>query len=118
MAASNLRRLTKEVEDQYGFLFTEDGARVVPESSNGYSAMDFATVVLQLSHLYLRAVRDRGHTNWYASLDGSESSWQRLDLILKTTHQPQPLPYYSDDELLRHHLPEIERLLKAEGDPQ
>jgi len=113
-AASNLRRLTREVEHQYDFLFSELGGRVVPELSSGSPQMDFATVVIQLHDIYLRALRDRGYTNWYASPNGADNRWQRLDLIFKKTAPPEDLPYYSDYDLLRFHLRDIEKVLQSE----
>jgi hypothetical protein len=113
-AESNLRRLTREVENQYDFLFSEHGGRILPELSSGDPAMDFATVVIELSDLYVRAMRDRGYTQWFVSLNGAEHSWKSLDPILKKISPPESLPY-SEYQGLRFHLSEIQQLLRSKG---
>ena len=112
-AASNLRRLRREVEDRYDFLFSELRGQIVPELSVGSPHMGFATVAVKVNGIYLWAVHDRGYTDWYATLHPANTALQRLDLIFKRSAPPQDLPYYSDYELLRFHLAEIEQVLKS-----
>ena len=43
--------------------------------------MDFATVVVQVGALQLRATRDRGVTGWEIGSSGSQPDWQPLDAV-------------------------------------
>jgi hypothetical protein len=80
-AARNLRRLTKEVESECDCLFRKYGARVVPELSSGMSSFDWATVVVEVRSLQLRALRDRGPLTWQITAPTSRYSWQPLEIV-------------------------------------
>jgi hypothetical protein len=69
-AASNLKRLIKEVESECDYLFSKYDARIVPELSHGMPSFDWATVVVEVRSLQLSASRDRGPITWgdYGSL--------------------------------------------------
>jgi hypothetical protein len=113
-AASNLRELRQEIEEQYGFLFSEHGGRVLDEQSKGHPSFDWASVVIQLDRLYVRASRDRGYTDWYVSPDATSRSWISLGLVLKKIAPTLGSPC-SEYQGLRFHLREIEDVLRSEA---
>jgi hypothetical protein len=113
-AASNLKRLTKEVESDCDYLFTKYGGRIVPELSSGSPYMDFATVVVAVRSLQLRAIRDRGYTSWEITSSASRDSWQSLERVCRTFAPKLGSPP-STFHLLVDHLPEIEQLLAGES---
>jgi hypothetical protein len=111
-ATSNLKRLTEEVESDCDELFRRYGGRILPELSEGSPSMDFATVVVEVRSLQLRASRDRGFTSWQITAPGSRYAWQPLDLVCQQFASNEGL--YSTFRLLRDHLPQIERLFTSE----
>jgi hypothetical protein len=113
-AASNLKRLTKEVESDCDYLFSKYGGRIVPELSNGYPSMDFASVVVEVRTLQLRATRDRGWTEWEITSATSRDSWQSLDLVCRKFAPTQGFSP-SNMRLLVDHLSEIEQLLGGDS---
>jgi hypothetical protein len=111
-AESDLRRLRRDVMHQYKFLFTEHDGRIMPQLSQGVANFDWATVVVEVNRLYLRASRNNGSTEWHVALNHIMGPWHRLDPILRKI----PLdnhPRNSDYDALRYHLPEIERILRS-----
>jgi hypothetical protein len=113
-AASNLRRLTKEVESDCDHLFRKYGGRIVPELSGGSPSMDFASVVVEVRSLQLRASRDRGYTSWEITSPESREPWQSLELVCQRFapmegFSPSPLSQLAD------HLPEIEQLFAGDS---
>jgi hypothetical protein len=112
-AESDLRRLRREVIDQYGFLFSEHGGRILPQLSQAVTNLDWATVVVQVNRIYLRASRDREKTDWHVSLNDQMGPWYRLDQILKKIQPSNNLSHASDHDALRYHLPEIEQILRS-----
>ena len=112
-AASNLKRLTKEVESDCDYLFSKYGGRIVPELSSGSPYMDFATVVIEVRSLQLRAIRDRGFTSWEITPSNSRGPWQSLELVCRNFAPKEGFPP-STFHLLVDHLPEIEQLLARE----
>jgi hypothetical protein len=111
-AASNLKRLTEEVESECDYLFSKYGGRVVPELSNGSPAMDFATVVVEVKSLHLRATRDRGFTGWEITAPASRYPWQPLELVCQRFAHENGRPS-STFRLLVDHFPEIEQLFAS-----
>ena len=108
-AASNLRRLREEVESECAYLFSKYGGRVVPELSNGSPYFDFASVVVEVRSLQLRATRDRGLTGWEITAPLFRYSWQPLELVCQRFAPENGCPP-STFRLLVDHLPEIEHL--------
>jgi hypothetical protein len=109
-AASNLKRLTKEVESDCDFLFSKYGGRIVPELSSGSPSFDFATVVVEVRSLQLRAIRDRGFTSWEVTSSKSPDPWQSLEQVCRR-FAPKEGSLPSTFHVLIDHLPEIEYLL-------
>ncbi len=113
-AASNLKRLTEEVESECDYLFSKYGGRLVPELSNGSPSFDFATVVVEVKSLYLRATRDRGFTDWEITAPASRYPWQPLELVCQR-FEPENGRQSSTLRLLVDHLPEIEQLFASDS---
>jgi hypothetical protein len=113
-ASSHLAKLTREIEQNYSFLFSEYGGRIIPELSGGDPSFDWAFVVLEIGDLRLRAVRDKGSTDWYITSKTRDSSWQQLDtLCRKLASKPeQNNPTFW---IFRNHLSEIEAILADES---
>jgi hypothetical protein len=109
-AESDLRQLRREVIDQYGFLFSEHGGRILPQLSQAVTNLDWATVIVQVNRIYLRVSRDGENTDWHVSLNDQMGPWYRLDQLLKKI-RPNNLPCATNDDALRYHLPEIEQIL-------
>ena len=114
-AESDLRRLRRDVMHQYSFLFKEHGGRIMPQLSQGVANFDWATLVVEIDRLYLRASRNNDRTEWHVSLNHVMGPWHRLDPILKKISSSNNLPCNSDHDALRYHLPEIERILRSGG---
>lgn len=110
-AASNLKRLSKEVESECADLFRRYGGRIVPERSSGHPAMDFATVEVVVGSLQLRAIRDRGFTGWEISTAGSGDPWQPLDAVCQR-FAPDSVWMPASMQLLVEHFREIELSLQ------
>jgi hypothetical protein len=110
-AAANLKRLIEEVKSDCDQVFRAYGGRVLPECSEGSPYMDFATVVVEVRSLQLRASRDRGFTTWQISSPGSRYPWQPLDLVCQQFAPNERLN--STFRLLRDHLPQIEALFAS-----
>ena len=85
----------------------------MPQLSQGVANFDWATLVVEVNRLYLRASDDRGRTEWHVSLNHILGPWYRLDQILKKIPPSTNPPCNSDDDALRYHLPEIERALRS-----
>lgn len=115
-AASNLKRLTKEVESDCDYLFSEYGGRIVPELSSGSPSFDFASVVVEVRSLQLRASRDRGFTSWEITSSNSSDPWQSLERVCQR-FAPKDGPSPSTFHLLVDHLPEIEQFLAGGSSP-
>jgi hypothetical protein len=113
-AASNLKRLTEEVESECDYLFSKYGGRLVPELSNGYPSFDFASVVVEVRSLQLRATRDRGLTSWEVTAPASRYPWQPLELVCQRFAPEKGSPL-STIQLLVDHLPEIEQLFGSDS---
>jgi hypothetical protein len=109
-SANNLTRLTQEVESDYGFLFDEFGGKIVPEQSSGNPSFDWAILVIDVKGLLVKAVRDRGFTEWYISLNDSKHPWEPLNQVLERI-LPDKDANYSMYRALKEHLPDIERTL-------
>ncbi len=112
-AESDLRRLRRNVMRQYRFLFTELGGRIMPQLSQGVANFDWATLVVEVNRLYLRASDDNGSTEWHVSLNHIMGPWYRLDPIVRKISGTNNFPCNSDHDALRYHLPEIERVLRS-----
>ncbi|HEV2575764.1 MAG TPA: hypothetical protein VGU25_01020 [Acidobacteriaceae bacterium] len=112
-AESDLRRLRRDVMHQYSFLFKEHGGRIMPQLSQGVPNLDWATLVVEVNRIYLRASDDGGRTEWHVSLNHILGPWYRLDQILKKISRSTNQPCNSDHDALRYHLPEIERVLRT-----
>jgi hypothetical protein len=80
-AARNLKRLTSETESDCKYLFEMYGGRVVPELSSGSPYFDFASVMVEVRSLWLRATRDRGTTEWEITSRSSGSPWYPLESV-------------------------------------
>jgi hypothetical protein len=111
-AAANLKQLIKEVKSDCDEIFRTYGGRVLPEMSKGEPSMDFATVVVEVRSLQLRASRDRGSTTWQITSPGSRYSWQPLDLVCQQLAPNEGL--CSTFRLLRDHLPQVEILFASD----
>jgi hypothetical protein len=111
-AAANLNQLIEEVKSDCDEVFRTYGGRVLPEVSKGEPYMDFATVVVEVRSIQLRAYRDRGSTTWQITSPGSRYSWQPLDLVCQQFAPTKGL--YSTFRLLRDHLPQIEVLFASD----
>jgi hypothetical protein len=107
----NLQSLIRELERDYSFLFFPVGARVILEQSSGARTMDFATVVLELPSILLRASRDRGFIDWDLSLKSSDSPWEPLNRIVQKL---QPDGSITLRDVIEKRLPEIEQHLHAD----
>jgi hypothetical protein len=107
-AASNLKRLKEEVESECADMFSIFGGRIVPELSSGLPYFDFATVVVEVRSLQLKATRDRGFTSWEVS--SRTSPWEPLEIVCQrfAPHNSSP---QSPFKLLSDHFSEIEKLL-------
>ena len=112
-ARSNLNGLIRELERDYSFLFFPWGAHVLPEQSHGEPTMDFATVVLELPSIMLRATRDRGNIDWEVSLKSTESPWESLQLIVTRI---RPEASMTLRHVLENHRAEMEWLLANPGE--
>ncbi len=112
-AESDLRRLRREIMHQYSFLFKELGGRIMPQLSQGVPNLDWATLVVEVNRLYLRASDDGGRTEWHVSLNHILGPWYRLDQVLKKIPPSTIHPCNSDHDALRYHLPEIEQVLRS-----
>lgn len=110
-AESNLRRLREEVEIQCADLFARYGGRIVPELSSGLPSFDFASVVVEVRSVLLRATRDRASTDWSITSSTSDLPWQPLESVCKR-FAAQSSRYASSFGVLFDHLPEIEALFK------
>jgi hypothetical protein len=112
-ANSNLARLTREIEGDYDYLFSEFGGHIVPEQASGNPSFDWASVVVELNSVLLRASRDRGYTDWYITAKGSRYRWQPLDPLCRklATDPGATLSMY---RALKDHLPELEKNLTGE----
>src|SRR5215469_8928670 len=108
-AESDLRRLRRDVMQDYSFLFKEHGGRIMPQLSQGVANFDWATLVIEVNRLYLRASRADTRTEWHVSLNHIMGPWHRLDPILRK------ISCNSDSDALRDHLPEIEQVLRSGG---
>ena len=113
-AVNNLKQLMEEVQSDCDELFRRYGGRIIPELSKGSASFDFATVVVEVRSLQLQATRDRGFTGWKITAPGSRYPWQPLDLVCQRFTALNRGPY-SSFQLLRDHLPEIERLFANES---
>jgi hypothetical protein len=113
-AASNLKRLTEEVESDCDYLFSKYGGRIVPELSSGSPYFDFASVVVEVRSLQLRATRDRGFTNWEITSPASRYPWQPLELVCQRFAPENSRPS-STLRLFVDHLPEIEQLFAGDS---
>ena len=111
-AAANLKQLIEEVKSDCDEIFRTYGGRVLSEISKGEPSMDFATVVVEVRSLQLRAYRDRGSTTWQIASPGSRYSWQPLDFVCQQFAPNEGL--YSTFRLLRDHLPQIEILFASD----
>lgn len=110
-AVSNLKRLKEEVESEFGDMFSIFGGRIVPELSSGSPYFDFATVVVEVRSLQLKATRDRGFTSWEVS--SRTSPWQPLEIVCQR-FVPHNSSSQSPSKLLREHFFEIEKILAKE----
>jgi hypothetical protein len=114
-AATNLKRLMEEVESDCGYLFSKYGGRIVPELSSGSPSFDFATVVVEVRSLQLRATRDRGFTEWEITAPASPYPWQPLGLVCQRFASESGRRPSSTFGLLADHLPEIEQLVARDS---
>jgi hypothetical protein len=113
-SARNLRRLREEVESECAYLLSKYGGRVVTELSHGSPSFDFASVVVEVRSLQLRATRDRGVTGWEVTAPASDYPWQPLDLVCQSFSSENGRPP-SNLRLLVDHLPEIEQLFASDS---
>ena len=113
-AASNLERLVNEVQSDLGYLFIRYGGRIVPELSSGSPSFDWASVVVEVRSLQLRASRDRGGTAWQITAPASRYPWQPLELVCQRFAPANGRPS-STIGLLVDHLPEIEQLFATDS---
>jgi hypothetical protein len=107
-AASNLKRLSEEVEFDCGPLFAKYGGRIVPELSSGSPSLDYATVVVEVRSLQLRATLERGYTDWEITAPASPHPWDSLEQVCRRFAR-NSVRSSSTFQLLVDHLPEIER---------
>ena len=108
-ATRNLKRLKEDVEYDCKDLLQTYGGRILPELSTGSPFMDFASVVIKVRSLQLRATRDRGDTSW--EISSRNSSWQPLDLVCQR-FASENIRLISSPQILCEHLPQIEQFLE------
>jgi hypothetical protein len=108
LARKDERRLARDIKESLWFLFSEFGARIVPnEGVKGPPPFDYAVVTVSTADLSFKFVRGRGELDVYVGPQRLPKTRHELSLVLSLVGSPEGL---TRQPLYR--LPNVERLLR------
>jgi hypothetical protein len=84
-------RLAEEVQNKLSFLFSEHGARIVPNEGRLRRGMDFAYATLEVGNFRLHLITGRGDVAVRIAPKHAPSDWHDLSLVIMALDTPQGL---------------------------
>jgi hypothetical protein len=84
-------RLAEEIENKLSFLFSEHGARIVPNEGRLRRGMDFAYTTIEVGNFRLHFITGRGDLAVRIAPKHAPSDWHDLALVVMALDTPQGL---------------------------
>lgn len=84
-------RLAEEIQNKLSFLFSEHGARIVPNEGRLRRGMDFAYTTIEVGNLRLHFITGRGDLAVRIAPKHAPSDWHDLALVVMALDTPQGL---------------------------
>jgi hypothetical protein len=98
VAGQNEQRFAEDIREYLSFLFTEHGAKVIPNEGRPFPpSFDGAYVTVAIQNLHLRFARGRGEFSVAVASAFAPNHWEDFQLVadgVSKWHVPEPGPRY------------------------
>jgi hypothetical protein len=102
-------RFAQEIRKNMPVLFTQYGAKIIPNDREPPAAFDFAKVMVSVDELLFSLTRGRGSLAVHVASKLAPNEWHELSSVLSVLDMPEGVPTQAE----YYRLQTVERLLQA-----